>query len=139
MVDPIAPTRDTLSAFYKGDMRMVQAIERLFQVSGQLTPERVEVLSAAIEALAVGGALRPTPVGPDDVLQRFHPTSEAADVLQRFHPANEAADVLPVRRGVVDDADRVSIPQRHVGLSEEITVAVGQVLTIENGLIVEVT
>lgn len=126
MVDPIAPTRDTLSAFYKGDMRMVQAIERLFQVSGQLTPERVEVLSAAIEALAVGGALRPTPVGPDDV-------------LQRFHPANEAADVLPVRRGVVDDADRVSIPQRHVGLSEEITVAVGQVLTIENGLIVEVT
>lgn len=126
MVDPIAPTRDTLSAFYKGDMRMVQAIERLFQVSGQLTPERVEVLSAAIEALAVGGALRPTPVEPDDVLQRFHPTSEAADVLS-------------VRRGVVDDADRVSIQQRHVGLSEEITVAVGQVLTIENGLIVEVT
>ena len=125
MVDPIAPTRDTLSAFFNGDMRMVQAIERLFLVSGQLTPERVEELSAAIEALGVGGALRPTPVEPDDV-------------LSRFHPVHEAADVLPVRRGGDDDTDRVVIPQRHVGISEEITVAVGQVLTIENGLIVEV-
>lgn len=126
MVDPIAPTRDMLSAFFNGDMRMVQAIERLFLVSGQLTPEQITELAASIEALGVQDALRPTPV-------------EADDVLHRNRPAPELPDVLPVHRVREDAVEQITVRQRQSGLSEQITVAVGQVLTIENGLIVEVT
>tara|TARA_R110000851_G_scaffold112016_1_gene235993 strand:- start:442 stop:1038 length:597 start_codon:yes stop_codon:yes gene_type:complete len=54
MVDPVAPRRDQLEAIVGGDNRLLTALERLFKVAGEITPELLAALQSAIETNAEG-------------------------------------------------------------------------------------
>lgn len=58
MADPKALTRNQIAAFVGNDPEAIRAIERLFQVAGQLTPSDIAALNVLIEAntLALGAA-----------------------------------------------------------------------------------
>lgn len=58
MADPKALTRNQIAAFVGNDPEAIRAIERLFRVAGELTPDDIATLSVAIEdnTLALGAA-----------------------------------------------------------------------------------
>lgn len=66
MVDPIPPTREELQRVARGDERTLRALERLFQVAGDLTPQELQEISIASGSAA---ALAETAIGVVRALQ----------------------------------------------------------------------
>jgi hypothetical protein len=79
MADPIAPTRNQISAFVGNDPKAIRAIERLFKVAGQLTPADIVVLTQLVDLVT----LAPAPQDPrlDRLLDVQAPSAAAGMVI----------------------------------------------------------
>tara|TARA_R110002124_G_scaffold204511_1_gene370913 strand:+ start:11748 stop:12233 length:486 start_codon:yes stop_codon:yes gene_type:complete len=83
MVDPVAPTREQLAAIANGDFRLMIALERLFEVAGNLTPTDLELVQQQAQGAAIAQtALRGLVTGALNV------ASEALAAAQRRPSTN---------------------------------------------------
>lgn len=79
MADPITPTRNQIASMAGRDPELIKALERLFIVSGQLTPSDIAALTILIEANSLSA-------------------SAAFDAATSYQPSASTLDYLDFRR-----------------------------------------
>ena len=126
--DPKVPTREQLEEFLPNN-NMIRLVERLFMVSGTLTPESIAEINAVIESNALSAGIT---------------EGKANRALSELKGIRQALALIATKPKPTNKIEDVIIPIRTTRRPAEITGATGtittgtEVATVTNGIVTSI-